>query len=51
MTGRPQTCVLPQCADAVTVQNRAGQGTCKAHRLVVVTGSWVNDAHTEGGHG
>lgn len=51
MTGHPRTCVMPDCADTAIVRNRANQGTCETHRVVVVTGSWVNDAHTEGGHG
>ena len=51
MTGHPGTCVHPICPDPATTRNRADQGTCHEHRLVVVTGSFVNDKHTEGGHG
>ncbi len=51
MTGVEGTCVMPECAKAETVRNRAGQGTCAAHQLVVVSGSFVNDKHKDGGHG
>lgn len=42
-------CVFPRCESAPV----AGSLRCHDHRNVRVssTGSWVNDKHTEGGHG
>jgi hypothetical protein len=43
---------MPTCAHPATARNRTDQPTCDAHRLVVVSGSWVDDGNTtEGGHG
>ena len=44
-------CVFPDCPTAATGHNRAGQDTCQQHQPVVVVGSYVDDRHTEGGHG
>lgn len=48
MTG---DCTFPRCDVPGTGTNRANQVTCDGHKAVVVCGSYVNDKHTDGGHG
>lgn len=45
------TCCFPICSHPATTANRAAQPTCATHRAVVVSGSYVDDKHAEGGHG
>lgn len=47
MTGHPTTCDFPDCPEP----RRTKTGMCELHRNVRVSGSWVDDGHTEGGHG
>jgi len=47
MTTVPHPCAFPACAhDAVTPT-----GMCALHTKVRVHASYVNDKHSEGGHG
>lgn len=43
----PESCIFPGCPE----EARTGEATCVLHAHVVVTGSWVDDGHGEGGHG
>lgn len=42
------TCTLPGCTTPPTTTNRAQQPTCREHVLVVVSGSYVADRHSDG---
>lgn len=44
-------CTFPRCSSPTTTCNRCGQPTCQLHRLVVVSGSFVEDKHAGASHG
>lgn len=42
---------MPDCHQPTVTRNRSGQDVCRDHAPIVVSGSWVDDKHADGGHG